>query len=90
MEKLPQGSTRDELGTMAKEKQGTRTDIPQISAKSYIDTKKEVAKIANVSHDTVKARERQLSGLVQNDSPVKENFPEREARANDDIVFSFS
>jgi len=38
----------------AKEKQGERTDICQNSDKSEpIDTKKEIAKIANVSHDTI-------------------------------------
>jgi len=36
----------------AKEQQGTRTDICQKSDKS-IDTKKELAKIASVSHDTI-------------------------------------
>ena len=77
MEKLPQGSTRDELGTMAREKQREAGGaVRQKSDKAEIDTKKEVAKIANVSHDTVKARERQLSGLVQNDSPVVEIFPQ--------------
>ena len=39
----------------AKENQGTRTDIPQKSAKSYtpVDTRQELAKIAAVSHDTI-------------------------------------
>lgn len=39
----------------AKENQGLRTDICQKSDKSItpIDTKKEVAKVANVSHDTI-------------------------------------
>jgi N6-adenosine-specific RNA methylase IME4 len=38
----------------AKENQGKRTDISQISVESKpIDTQKEVAKIANVSHDTI-------------------------------------
>ena len=38
----------------AKEKQGQRTDIKQISAESKpIETRKELAKIANVSHDTI-------------------------------------
>ena len=37
----------------AKENQGQRTDIKQISAESKpIETRKELAKIANVSHDT--------------------------------------
>jgi 16S rRNA G966 N2-methylase RsmD len=39
----------------AKENQGKRTDIPQNSVKSIkpVDTQKEVAKVANVSHDTI-------------------------------------
>lgn len=38
----------------AKEQQGKRTDIKQISAESKpIETRKEVAKIASVSHDTI-------------------------------------
>ena len=38
----------------AKEQQGKRTDIKQISAESKpIETRKEVAKVANVSHDTI-------------------------------------
>ena len=38
----------------AKENQGKRTDIKQISAESKpIETRQEVAKIANVSHDTI-------------------------------------
>jgi len=38
----------------AKENQGARTDILQISAESKpIDTRKELSKVANVSHDTI-------------------------------------
>jgi Skp family chaperone for outer membrane proteins len=38
----------------AKENQGQRTDIKQISAEvKPIETRKELAKIANVSHDTI-------------------------------------
>ena len=38
----------------AKENQGTRTDIKQISAESQpIETRQELAKVANVSHDTI-------------------------------------
>jgi DNA modification methylase len=38
----------------AKENQGKRTDIKQISAESKpIETRQEVAKVANVSHDTI-------------------------------------
>ena len=38
----------------AKEQQGKRTDIKQISAESKpIETRKELAKVANVSHDTI-------------------------------------
>ena len=40
------------IAKKAKENQGTRNDIRQKSDKS-IDTKKEVAKIAGVSHDTI-------------------------------------
>ena len=46
-----------ELKTMiqerAKEQQGTRTDISQKSVESPIDTQKELAKIAGISHDTI-------------------------------------
>ena len=41
------------IAEKAKEQQGTRTDIRQISDKSSIDTKKELAAIAGVSHDTI-------------------------------------
>jgi hypothetical protein len=46
---------RDRLhaAAKAKENQGARTDICQNSDKSSIDTKKELAKIAGVSHDTI-------------------------------------
>lgn len=39
----------------AKENQGKRNDIPQISAESYkpMETRQELAKVANVSHDTI-------------------------------------
>lgn len=37
----------------AKENQGTRTDIFQNSEISNVDTKKELANIAGVSHDTI-------------------------------------
>lgn len=40
------------LAEKAKENQGTRNDICQISDKSY-DTKKELARAAGVSHDTI-------------------------------------
>lgn len=44
----------DIIKAKAKENQGTRTDICQKSDKSYpIDSKKEIAKIAGVSHDTI-------------------------------------
>ncbi len=36
-----------------KENQGERTDISQISAKSSVDTRKELSEIARVSHDTI-------------------------------------
>ena len=41
------------IAAKAKENQGARTDICQNSDKSSIDTKKELAKIAGVSHDTI-------------------------------------
>jgi hypothetical protein len=43
------------IAAKAKANQGTRTDLCQISDKciEVIDTKKEIAKIADVSHDTV-------------------------------------
>jgi hypothetical protein len=43
------------IAAKAKENQGTRTDIPQKSAEcpTPIETRQEVAKAANVSHDTV-------------------------------------
>ena len=41
------------IAEKAKEQQGTRTDICQKSDKSSIDTKKELAKVAGVSHDTI-------------------------------------
>ena len=41
------------LAEKAKENQGTRNDICQKSDKSCIDTKKEIAKAAGVSHDTI-------------------------------------
>lgn len=45
----------DVFKAKAKQNQGIRTDICHISDKSIIpiDTKKEVAKVANVSHDTI-------------------------------------
>lgn len=41
------------IAEKAKANQGTRTDICQNSDKSSIDTKKELAKLAGVSHDTI-------------------------------------
>ena len=41
------------IAAQAKESQGTRTDICQKSDRSSIDTKKELAKVAGVSHDTI-------------------------------------
>lgn len=41
------------IAEKAKEQQGTRTDICQKSDKSSVDTKKELAKVAGVSHDTI-------------------------------------
>lgn len=41
------------IAAKAKENQGTRTDICQKSDRSQIDTKRELAKVAGVSHDTI-------------------------------------
>lgn len=41
------------IAEKAKEQQGARTDICQKSDRSSIDTKKELAKVAGVSHDTI-------------------------------------
>ena len=41
------------IASMAKENQGTRNDICQKSDRSSINTKKEIAQLAGVSHDTV-------------------------------------
>lgn len=43
------------IAAKAKENQGTRTDLLQKSAEcpTPVDTRQEVAKAANVSHDTV-------------------------------------
>lgn len=46
------------IAEKAKEKQGERTDICQNSDRSSIDTKRELAKIAGVSHDTIAKVER--------------------------------
>ena len=44
----------NEYSARAKKQQGKRTDICQTSDKcNPIDTKKELAKVANVSHDTI-------------------------------------
>jgi phage I-like protein len=55
-----------EYAARAKKNQGSRTDIPQISAKSEvtpIDTRKEIAKLAGVSHDTV-AKVKKIEALA--------------------------
>lgn len=41
------------IAEKAKEQQGERTDICQNSDRSSIDTKRELAKLAGVSHDTI-------------------------------------
>ena len=44
----------DVFKAKAKENQGNRNDIKQISAESKpIETRQEIAKVANVSHDTI-------------------------------------
>lgn len=52
------------IAKRAKENQGTRNDICQKSDKS-IDTKKEVAKIAGVSHDTIHRVEVRIGELLK-------------------------
>lgn len=60
------------IAEKAKEQQGTRTDICQKSDKS-IDTKKELAKVAGVSHDTIhKVEAIQNSGNQQLIDDVRE------------------
>lgn len=60
------------IAEKAKEQQGTRTDICQKSDKS-IDTKKELAKVAGVSHDTIhKVEAIQKSGNEQLIKDVRE------------------
>lgn len=46
------------IAEKAKEQQGERTDICQNSDRSSIDTKRELAKLAGVSHDTIAKVER--------------------------------
>lgn len=41
------------IAKKAKENQGKRNDLPQISAECSIETRTEIAKVADVSHDTV-------------------------------------
>jgi len=38
---------------LAKENQGTRTDLTSVRNLTNVDTKKEIAKLSKVSHDTV-------------------------------------
>jgi len=67
----------------AKENQGTRTDIKQISAESKpIETRKELSKIANVSHDTIskvkkiqeKAAPEVKAKLITGETSINEAF----------------
>ena len=44
---------KETIAAEAKANQGTRTDLCQKSDRSSIDTKKELAKVAGVSHDTI-------------------------------------
>lgn len=61
------------IAEKAKEKQGERTDICQKSDRSSIDTKKELAKVAGVSHDTIhKVEAIQNSGNQQLIDDVRE------------------
>lgn len=56
----------------ARKQQGTRTDLPQNSAKgSPIDTRKEIAGIAGVSHDTI-AKIKKLAALAP--APMKQQL----------------
>ena len=58
---------KPQIVAKAKESQGTRTDICQNSDKSpsVIDTKKELADIAGVSHDTITRVE-----VIQEKAPI--------------------
>ena len=61
------------IAEKAKEKQGERTDICQKSDRSSIDTKKELAKVAGVSHDTIhKVEAIQNSGNQQLIDDIRE------------------
>lgn len=77
----------------AKEQQGKRTDIKQISAESKpIETRKEVAKVANVSHDTIakvkvieaKAEESVKEKLLNGEISINQAYKEiKEQKAQD-------
>ena len=41
------------ISAMAKENQGSRTDLTSVRNLTNVDTKKEIAKIAGISHDTI-------------------------------------
>lgn len=67
------------IAEKAKETQGMRTDICQNSDKSYIDTKKELATAAGVSHDTIAKVEKIESEAPQ---PVIEASRKNELSVN--------
>ncbi len=56
---------KERIAARAKENQGARTDISQNSVKS-VDTQKELARIAGVSHDTISKIE-----TIERDAPVE-------------------
>ena len=70
------------IAEKAKERQGARTDICQKSDKS-IDTKKELAKVAGVSHDTIHKVEK-----IQKEAPEKTKEALRRGELSINAVYS--
>lgn len=78
----------------AKENQGERTDICQKSDRSSIDTKKELAKAAGVSHDTIhkvekieaEASEKTKQAIRNGDISINHAFNNLPSQRNKDIV----
>lgn len=48
------------IAAKAKETQGTRTDLTSVTNVTNVDTKRELAKIAGVSHNTISKVESKL------------------------------
>ena len=71
----------NEYSARAKKQQGKRTDICQTSDKcNPIDTKKELAKVANVSHDTIAKVKKKQSTATQE---VKDKLESGEVSINE-------